>query len=105
MKLPPKQLELNLGDHYENKSSDLYTMEKEDLVNHPSHYTKGGIETLDFIKAKLSHKEYVGYLIGNILKYVSRATLKGNLLQDLKKAQFYINDLVKKVEEKHGNQK
>lgn len=105
MKLPPKQLELNLGDHYENKSSDLYTMEKEDLVNHPSHYTKGGIETLDFIKAKLSHKEYVGYLIGNILKYVSRATSKGNLLQDLKKAQFYINDLVKKVEEKHGNQK
>lgn len=96
-----KQLELNLGDHYKKASDDLYSPELEDYVNNPKHYTKGGIETLDYIKAKLSHKEYVGYLIGNILKYISRASSKGNLLQDLQKAQFYLNDLVKKVEEKN----
>lgn len=66
-----------------------------DNINHPTHYNHGGIETLDYIKAKAPH--YESYAIGNIIKYVSRYQHK-NGLEDLKKAQFYLNDLVEEME-------
>jgi hypothetical protein len=68
-----------------------------DNVNHPQHYTQGGIETIDYLKAKLSHDEFVGYLKGNILKYMSRANLK-NGAEDYKKAQWYLNKLIEVIE-------
>lgn len=70
--------------------------ENTDNVNNPSHYTAGGIETLDYIKAKI--KDYPSYAAGNILKYVSRYEHK-NGIEDLKKAQFYLNDLIKEMEQ------
>ncbi|EOH9997235.1 DUF3310 domain-containing protein [Listeria monocytogenes] len=69
--------------------------ENTDNVNNPSHYTAGGIETLDYIKAKV--KDYPSYAVGNILKYVSRYEHK-NGIEDLKKAQFYLNDLIEWME-------
>lgn len=66
-----------------------------DKVNNPVHYTTGGIETLDYIKAKV--KDYPSYVAGNILKYVSRYEHK-NGIEDLKKAQFYLNDLIEWME-------
>lgn len=66
-----------------------------DNVNNPSHYTAGGIETLDYIKAKVS--DYPSYAVGNILKYVSRYEHK-NGIEDLKKAQFYLNNLIEWME-------
>ncbi len=69
--------------------------ENTDNVNNPSHYTAGGIETLDYIKAKV--KDYPSYVAGNILKYVSRYEHK-NGIEDLKKAQFYLNDLIEWME-------
>lgn len=69
--------------------------ENNDKVNNPSHYTAGGIETLDYIKAKV--KDYPSYAVGNILKYVSRYEHK-NGIEDLKKAQFYLNDLIEWME-------
>lgn len=66
-----------------------------DNVNNPPHYTAGGIETLDYIKAKV--KDYPSYAAGNILKYVSRYEHK-NGIEDLKKAQFYLNDLIEWME-------
>ncbi|EAD9695965.1 DUF3310 domain-containing protein [Listeria monocytogenes] len=68
-----------------------------DIVNNPSHYTSGGIETIDYIKAKV--KDYPSYVAGNILKYVSRYEHK-NGIEDLKKAQFYLNDLIEWMESK-----
>ena len=64
------------------------TMEepKADPVNHPEHYKTGGIETIDFIEAK-----NLGYNLGNVVKYLTRADHKGNRLQDLQKAQWYLN--------------
>ena len=61
------------------------TME-DDLVNHPSHYKVGGIETIDFIEAK-----GLGYNLGNVVKYITRSDHKGNKLQDLQKAQWYLS--------------
>ena len=65
-----------------------------DLVNSPPHYMSGGIETIDFIKAKLTDEEFTGYLKGNVIKYLTRADLKGNRLQDLAKAKWYMDRLV-----------
>ena len=58
---------------------------KADPVNHPSHYTAGGIETIDFIEAKR-----LGYNLGNVVKYITRSDHKGNKLEDLRKAQWYL---------------
>jgi hypothetical protein len=57
-----------------------------DNVNHPPHYKTGGIETIDFIEAKS-----LSYNLGNVVKYITRADYKGNKLEDLKKAQWYLN--------------
>ena len=58
-----------------------------DAVNHPSHYTDGGIETIDFIEAK-----HLPYHLGNVVKYISRAGKKDpeKELEDLEKAQWYL---------------
>ncbi|EJB2308966.1 DUF3310 domain-containing protein [Listeria monocytogenes] len=69
--------------------------ENNDKINNPAHYTAGGIETLDYIKAKV--KDYPSYAAGNILKYVSRYEHK-NGIEYLKKAQFYLNDLINWME-------
>ena len=61
---------------------------KEDLVNSPKHYNQGDIECIDAIRAMLSHKEFIGYLRGNSLKYRWRFRYK-NGLQDLEKAEWY----------------
>ena len=63
-----------------------------DPVNHPPHYKAGGIETIDFIEAKR-----LGYHLGNVVKYISRAQHKGGM-QDLLKAQWYLNRAIEKGE-------
>lgn len=63
-----------------------------DPVNHPEHYTKGNVECLDAIKSALG-KNYKYYVQGNLIKYIWRFDHK-NGLQDLLKAQFYLNDLI-----------
>jgi hypothetical protein len=64
-----------------------------DPVNHPEHYKVGGIETIDFIEAK-----NLGYNLGNVVKYITRADHKGNKLQDLQKAQWYLNREINKAQ-------
>ncbi|GIN74008.1 hypothetical protein J14TS2_44830 [Bacillus sp. J14TS2] len=60
-----------------------------DNVNHPSHYTAGQIEVIDYIKDKLTPGKYIGYCTGNVLKYVSRYDHK-NGVEDLEKAAVYL---------------
>lgn len=54
-----------------------------------SHYQAGGIETWDFLKAKLTKEELRGYLKGNIMKYASRASHKGSEQEDYTKLNWY----------------
>jgi hypothetical protein len=56
----------------EINTNDTKKNVQEDMVNHPAHYKVGGIETLDFIRAKLNPDGYVGYCVGNVLKYPRR---------------------------------
>jgi hypothetical protein len=58
----------------------------DDMVNSPTHYTSGGIETIDFIEAK-----ELDYCLGNCVKYISRAGKKNEKkLEDLNKAMWYL---------------
>lgn len=63
-----------------------YVEEAKDMVNKPPHYTDGGIEVIDFIEAKK-----LGYHLGNVVKYVTRAGKKEDALQDLQKARWYLD--------------
>ena len=68
-----------------------------DNVSHPSHYTAGGIECIQAIKASMSPEEYQGYLKGNALKYLWRFRHK-NGVEDLRKAQIYLGWLATELE-------
>ena len=64
----------------------------EDVINHPNHYTKG-IETIDYIRSW-----DIDYVCGNIIKYVTRFPYKGTPVQDLKKARWYLDYLIKELD-------
>lgn len=64
-----------------------------DMVNSPAHYVVGGVETIDFIEAK-----GLGYHLGNCIKYISRADYKGDRLEDLKKARWYLQREIERLE-------
>lgn len=70
----------------------------EDNVNHPAHYTQGGIECIDALKASMSRDEYRGFLKGNTMKYLWRYRMKGGV-EDLKKARWYLDKLISEMEE------
>lgn len=69
-----------------------------DHINQPSHYTTGGIETIDYMAAKATPEEFRGHLRLTAMKYLSRAGYKGDALEDYKKAQVYLGWLVKFIE-------
>ena len=73
----------------------MYYKEKSaDIVNHPAHYTSGGIETIDYMEAKSTVEEFCGHLRLTTIKYLSRTGLKDDPLQDLEKAAWYLNKLI-----------
>ena len=74
----------------------------EDLVNSPSHYASGSVECIDAIESSLTIEAFRGYLKGNIQKYLWRYEEKGNALQDLQKAEWYLKRLIASCE-KHGS--
>lgn len=69
-----------------------------DNVNHPSHYTTGGIECIDAMKASMTTEAFLGYLKGNIQKYLWRYEKKLAPAEDLKKARWYLDRLIAEVE-------
>ena len=85
----------SLRKHY-RKVGEMMRKEKEDMVNNPPHYNKSGIETIDAIKA-MTDTGYEYYLQGNIMKYLWRYRYK-NGVEDLKKAQWYLNELIDELE-------
>ena len=68
-------------------------MTKQDNVNNPAHYGKGSIECIDYIEDFLTTEEYIGYLRGNIAKYLHRWRYK-NKQEDLLKSQWYLERLI-----------
>lgn len=76
-----------------------------DVINHPQHYTLGKIEVIDFIEDK-----GLNFNLGNVVKYVARAghkkssgkSMDAKALEDLKKAQWYLNREISSREAKKG---
>jgi len=64
-----------------------------DAVNNPPHYQKGGMETIDIMENLLPVDEFIGYLKGCIIKYISRYEHKEKPLEDLAKAEWYVKKL------------
>jgi len=65
-----------------------------DNVNSPPHYGRGSIECIEYIEDFLTEEEYIGYLRGNIAKYLHRWRYK-NGIEDLKKAEWYLAELIR----------
>lgn len=71
-----------------------------DNVNSPSHYTQAGIECIDAITAAVSGKSGIeAVCVANVIKYLWRYELK-NGVEDVKKAQWYLNRLVSELDSK-----
>lgn len=87
-----------LGQLLAEAGEQQVTRNVEDGVNNPKHYTVGGIETIDYMKAKSTPEEFRGHLRLTALKYLSRTGYKDDALKDLKKAQWYLNRLVQECE-------
>ena len=70
-------------------------MNNNDNINHPSHYTDGKIEGINFIEDKK-----LNYHRGNVVKYIARAGKKdpAKELEDLKKARWYLDREIKNME-------
>lgn len=66
---------------------------KKDLVNHPSHYTShpSGIEAIQVTR-------WMNFNLGNAMKYIWRAGLKNDAIEDLRKAEFYIKDEIERLQ-------
>lgn len=76
---------------------NIHDDEKNDPVNKPAHYTAGGIECIEAIKASMTAEDFRGFLKGQVIKYIWRYRLKDNPLQDLEKAKFYLDRLIDEV--------
>lgn len=69
-----------------------------DPINKPAHYNQTGIEPIDVIEAwKLP------FHLGNTVKYICRHDHKGSALEDLKKARWYLDRYIKKLEKESAN--
>ena len=68
-------------------------MKTDDAINHPTHYTShpSGVECIDIA-------EHMNFCLGNALKYIWRAGLKGDAVEDLKKARWYIDREIGRLE-------
>ena len=71
---------------------------KRDNVNHPAHYTSGGIECIDAMQAAFGAEAVKDFCLCNAFKYLWRHRNK-NGVEDLKKARWYLNRLIEAVEE------
>ena len=86
------------GSHLKNEEVKM-DENVPDMVNHPQHYTQGGIECIDALKAATVGKRGIeAVCVANVIKYLWRYEKK-NGIEDVRKAKFYIERLLKELEE------
>ena len=69
---------------------------KKDIINHPPHYNTGKIEVIDYLEDKFADNPW----LWQVVRYASRAKHKENELQDCKKARWYLDRYIKRLEKK-----
>ena len=77
---------------------DMLNEQSVDVVNSPPHYKTGGVEAIEGIEASMAPEAFAGYAKGSCLKYLWRYEKKGKPLEDLKKARWFLDRLIQKVE-------
>ena len=81
---------------------DLEDFNSYDPVNKPAHYNlSGDIECIDYIKQVLGTDGFIAYCHGNMIKYQHRHKYKTDPVEDMKKAQWYLNKMLETMKEKH----
>jgi hypothetical protein len=70
----------------------MFEIEEKEMVDHPSHYNQG-IETIEYIESWS-----MNFNTGNVIKYVTRAGYKNDQLEDLKKAMWYLDREIQRLE-------
>lgn len=90
---------LNEGEYafVNEKTGEVHRVDV-DVVNSPPHYNTGSVEAIEAIEASLSDEGYRGALKANVIKYMWRYEKKAKPIEDLKKARWYLDRLIQKVE-------
>ena len=87
------------GNCFECEDVDDYSF---DTVNKPFHYNHtDGIECIDYIRQVLGLDGFIAYCHGNFIKYQHRYRYKQNPVEDMEKAQWYLNKMVEALKERH----
>lgn len=73
-------------------TTDIKPNKTSNAIDHPSHYNRGKIEVIDFIE-----DQGLSFHLGNVIKYIARAGSKGDKLEDLKKARWYLDRYINEV--------
>ena len=74
---------------------------EDDVVNKPAHYGDGKIECIDYMRQILGLQGFIDYCHGNVIKYQHRYKYKGKPVEDMEKAQYYLNKMIEAMKEKH----
>lgn len=74
-------------------------MKKNTIIDHPKHYTSNRIEAISVIE-----DWNLGFHLGNVVKYICRAGKKDDVIQDLKKARWYLDRYIKKLEKERDSE-
>ena len=98
----------HIGGLLDDKGGEIFTgeygstKEKFDPVNRPPHYTiRDGIECIDYMRQVLGLDGFINYCHGNVIKYQHRYNYKGKPVEDMQKAQYYLNKMIEALKEKH----
>ena len=98
----------HIGGLLDDKGGEIFTgeygstKEKFDPVNRPPHYTiRDGIECIDYMRQVLGLQGFINYCHGNVIKYQHRYNYKGKPVEDMQKAQYYLNKMIGALKEKH----
>ena len=87
------------GSHLKDTELNIEPENKPDMVSHPKHYTQGGIECIECIKAAVTNKVGIeAVCVANVIKYLFRYEEK-NGIEDVRKAKWYIERLLRELEE------
>ncbi len=82
-------------EYKDNAPNEHPVFGEQNMVDNPPHYNNGSIECIEAIEAMLNKEEYIGYLRGNALKYRWRFRYKKKPFEDLRKARWYEERLMK----------
>ena len=92
--LPPVYIVYKINDIFGGEFMLTFEIEEKEMVDHPSHYNQG-IETIEYIESWS-----MNFNTGNVIKYVTRAGYKNNQLEDMKKAMWYLQREIDRIENK-----